>query len=56
MQISGKAYESWMTVIPLSVFVFVVIVTLGGPEAFMNIVSLWVADAIAFVAHWLKNL
>jgi hypothetical protein len=45
-----------MTLIPLSVFIFVVIVTLGGPTAFMNVVSNWVTDAVAAVAHWLKDL
>jgi hypothetical protein len=56
MQISGRAHEGWMTVIPLSVFVFVVIVALGGPSAFVNVVSLWVVDVIAYAAHWMKSL
>ena len=56
MQISGKAHEGWMTVIPLSVLLFMVIVALGGPSGFMSIVSLWVVDAFAYVAQWLKNL
>ena len=56
METSGKAHEGWMTVIPVSVFIFVVVVTLGGPTAFMNVVSLWVTDFASYVAHWLKNL
>jgi len=45
-----------MTVVPLSVFVFVVIVALGGPAAFVNVVSLWVTDLVTYAAHWIKNL
>jgi hypothetical protein len=56
MQISGKGHEGWMTFVPLSVFVLVVIVTLGGPSAFVNVVSLWVVDVVTYVAHWLKDL
>jgi hypothetical protein len=56
MQISGRAHEGWMTVVPLSVFVFVVIVALGGPAAFVNIVSLWVVDVVTYAAHLLKDL
>ena len=56
MQISGKTHEGWMTVVPLSVFAFVVIVALGGPSAFVNVVSLWLVDVFTYVAHWLKGL
>jgi hypothetical protein len=56
MQISGRVREGWMTVIPLSVLLFIVIVAFGGPSVFMSIVRLWVVDALAYVAQWLKNL
>ncbi len=56
MQISGKTHEGWMTVVPLSVFAFVVIVALGGPSAFVNVVSLWLVDVVTYVEHWLKGL
>jgi hypothetical protein len=56
MQISGKAREGWMTVIPLSVLLFTVIVEFGGPSAFMSIVSRWVIDTFAYVTLWLKYL
>jgi hypothetical protein len=56
METSGKAHEGWMTVIPLAVFVFVMIVALGGPTSFVNIVSMWAVDLVAFVAHWIKDL
>jgi len=56
MQTSGKATEGWMTIIPLSVFVFVVIVAMGGPTAFVNVVSMWVVDIVGYLAHWLKDL
>lgn len=56
MDTSGKAHEGWMAVIPLSVFVLVVMVMFGGPVAFMNVVSLWVADVASYVGHWIKDL
>ena len=56
MQISGKGREGWMTVIPLSVLLFTVMVALGGPSAFMSIVSLWVVDVFDYVTRWLKYL
>lgn len=56
MHTSGKAREGWMTVIPLSVLLFTVFVVVGGPSAFMSIVSLWVVDAFAYVTRWLKYL
>jgi len=45
-----------MTVIPVSVFLLIVIVALGGPVAFVNTLSLWVADLLTAAASWLKNL
>lgn len=45
-----------MTVIPVSVFLLIVIVALGGPVAFVNTLSLWVSDLLTGAASWLKNL
>ena len=45
-----------MTVIPVSVFLLIVIVVLGGPVAFVNTLSLWVSDMLTAAASWLKNL
>jgi hypothetical protein len=56
MDISGKSHEGWMTVIPVSVFLLIVIVALGGPVAFVNTLSLWIADMLTAAASWLKNL
>jgi hypothetical protein len=56
MDTSGKPYEGWMTVIPLSVFVFVVVVALGGPAAFVNVVSNWAGDIASYLTHWMKHL
>ena len=56
MDTSGKPHEGWMTVIPVSVFLLIVIVVLGGPVAFVNTLSLWVSDMLTAAASWLKNL
>jgi hypothetical protein len=56
MDTSGKPYEGWMTVIPVSVFLLVVIVALGGPVAFVNTLSLWVSDLLTAVVSWVRNL
>lgn len=44
-----------MTVIPVTVFLLIVILALGGPEAFVNTVSLWVGDLLASAAGWIKQ-
>jgi hypothetical protein len=56
MNTSGTSHEGWMTVIPVSVFLLIVIVALGGPVAFVNTLSLWIADMLTAAASWLKNL
>ena len=56
MDISGKPHEGWMTVIPGTVFLLIVIVLLGGPVAFVNTLSLWVGDLLNAVAAWVRNL
>ena len=45
-----------MTIIPLTVFVFVVVVWLGGPEEFVRVVGNWMSDIVAFVIRWLREL
>ena len=45
-----------MAVVPFTVFVFIVMFALGGPTAFMNIVSNWASDIVYYVLHWLKSL
>jgi hypothetical protein len=56
MDTSGKPHEGWMTVIPVSVFLFIVVVALGGPAAFVNVVTLWVTDIASYVVGWIKHL
>jgi hypothetical protein len=56
MDTSGKPHEGWMTVIPVTVFLLIVVVALGGPTAFANTVSLWVSDAAMAVFSWFKQL
>jgi hypothetical protein len=56
MDTSGRSHEGWMTVIPVTVFLLIVIVALGGPVAFVNTLSLWVSDVLTSIASWVKNL
>lgn len=56
MQTSGKAHEGWMTVIPMAVLIFIVVAIMGGPNAFLNTLSLWAADMISGITTWLKYL
>jgi len=56
MQTSGKPHEGWMTFIPLTVLLIVVIGVLGGPVQFANIVSGWVSDVTDYVWSWLRHL
>jgi hypothetical protein len=56
MDTSGTTREGWMTVIPLSIFVLVVIAALGGPTAFVNTVSIWVTDMTTYVVALMKSL
>jgi hypothetical protein len=45
-----------MTLVPLTVFIFIVMVALGGPEALLNTVSSWTVDFVTFVASWFRRL
>jgi hypothetical protein len=56
MEVSGKPTEGWMTFVPLSVFVFVVVVALGGPTGFVHTVRDWFVDFVTYVAAWVKHL
>jgi hypothetical protein len=55
MQTSGQSHEGWMSLIPLSVLLFIVMVALGGPDAFVNTVASFATDAITYTARWVKN-
>lgn len=54
MDTSGRPHEGWMTIIPLTVFVLITVIVLGGPVGFVNTLSYWATDLIAYIAAWLK--
>jgi hypothetical protein len=56
METSGKPTEGWMTLVPLTVFIFIVIFALGGPTSFMNTVSNWVFDVGSYLSRWVRSL
>ena len=56
MRTSGQSHEGWMSLIPLSVLLFIVMVALGGPDAFVRTVTTFATDAITYVASWIRNL
>ena len=55
MRTSGQSHEGWMALIPLSVLLFIVMVALGGPDAFVSTVTSFATDAIAYTARWIRN-
>jgi hypothetical protein len=56
MESAGRPTERWMTLVPLTVFIFIVIVALGGPADFVRTVGNWTSDIVAFVMRWLREL
>ena len=56
MNTSGKPREGWMTVIPVSVFIFFVVIALGGPDNFFRTIALWGEDVIKTVGTLLQAL
>ncbi len=56
MRTSGQSHEGWMSLIPLSVLVFVVMVAFGGPERFVNTVVSFANDAVTYAASWVRHL
>ena len=55
MRTSGQAHEGWMSIIPLTVLLFIVMVALGGPEAFVNTVAGFASDTISYTANWIRH-
>ena len=55
MRTSGQSHEGWMALIPLSVLLFIVMVALGGPEAFVNTVALFATDAASYTSNWIRH-
>lgn len=56
MDASGSTREGWMTFIPVTVLLFIVMYVMGGPANFMNVVAQWAADVITQVTNWVKHL
>lgn len=56
MDASGTPREGWMTFIPLTVLLFIVVYVMGGPEHFANIVGQWSVDLVNAIGNWVKHL
>ncbi len=56
MDISGRAREGWMTFIPVTVLVFVVMYVMGGPGQFVNAIAQWGMDVVNSVSNWIRHL
>ena len=56
MDASGSTREGWMTFVPLTVLLFIVMYVMGGPEQFVNLVAQWSIDVIHSIANWVKHL
>lgn len=56
MDTSGSTREGWMTFIPVTVLLFIVMYVMGGPAQFVNLVAQWSADVINSVFSWIKHL
>jgi hypothetical protein len=55
MRTSGQGHEGWMALIPISVLLFIVMVAFGGPDAFVNTVASFAADAMTYTSRWIRN-
>jgi hypothetical protein len=44
-----------MSIIPLSVLVFIIMVALGGPESFIRTVTTFASDAMTYTARWVRS-
>jgi hypothetical protein len=44
-----------MTLVPLTVLVGIVVVALGGPDAFVHTVRDWTADLMDTAVRWLRS-
>jgi hypothetical protein len=56
METSGRPTEGWMTLVPLTIFVLFVILALGGPASFVNIVASWLGDVANYIAQWIRSI
>ena len=56
MDASGSTREGWMTFIPVTVLLFIVMYVMGGPAQFVNVVANWTVDVINYIGNWVKHL
>jgi hypothetical protein len=56
MDASGSTREGWMTFIPVTVLLFIVMYVLGGPAQFLNLISQWTVDVVTSIVNWVKHL
>ena len=56
MDVSGSPREGWMTFIPVTVLLFIVIYVMGGPAQFISVVVGWTTDLVTHVLNWIKHL
>jgi hypothetical protein len=56
MDASGSTREGWMTFVPVTVLLFIVMYVVGGPAQFVNLMAQWSMDAINSIADWFKHL
>jgi hypothetical protein len=56
MDASGSPREGWMTFIPLTVLLFIVVYVMGGPVQFVNVVGYWIVDTATMFVNWMKHL
>lgn len=56
MDVSGSPREGWMTFVPLTVLLFIVVYVMGGPAQFVNVVVNWLTDLAAYVTGWIRHL
>ena len=55
MRTSGQSHEGWMSLIPLTVLLFIVMVAFGGPEAFVNTVANYATDIVTYTVSWIRH-
>ena len=56
MEISGTPHEGWMTFVPLTVLVLIVVYVLGGPAQFLNTLDNWAIDFLTAVGGFFRHL
>lgn len=55
MDVSGRPHEGWMTLVPLLVLFGIVMIAFGGPVPFMNTMSNWFSDFVAWAHRFVRS-